>query len=92
MSIRISYRKTKDPDIFVSNKFVGNQGAVYEVEINTKEMTYRVKNVGQRKTVRSNEIDGVKPPTHLYTLRVQAKKALKKMGVKFETEIRGLDV
>ena len=92
MSVRIAYRKTKNPDILVSSKFVGNQGAIYEVELNTKEMTYRVKNVNQRKIVRSNEIDGVKPPTHEYTLRVQAKKALKKMGVKFEAEIRGLDV
>jgi hypothetical protein len=71
---------------------VGVQGAIYEVEINTQDMTYKVRNIGQRKIVRSNELDGIKPPEHLNTLKAHAKKAMKRMGVAFETEIRGLDV
>lgn len=86
---RIAYRRFNDePNKLISQKFIGSQNAIYEVEIDTEAMTYRVRNVKQRKIVRSNEIDKVKPPKHIYTLKCHAKDALKKMGVKFELEIR----
>ena len=86
---RIVYKKhLEDPNKLVTQRLRGNQNAVYVAEIDIVEMTYKVRNVLQRRIVRSNEIDKVKPPKHLNTLKNHVKAALKKMGIKFEVEVR----
>ena len=89
--IRIKYTETKIKGVYKSAKrFKGQQGALYDVYIDTNTMTYKVKNVKQGIILRSTEKDGKKPPTHLHTLKIQAKKALESVGVKFDIEFRGL--
>ena len=68
--------------------FIGHQGAMYEARINTRDMTYSIKNLRQQKIVKSTEKDGSKPPTTIKALTQQVKRALKKLGVKFEHEFR----
>jgi hypothetical protein len=91
MSKRIRYVATTDPDIVRSQRnFLGNQDGLYQVKINTKELTYRIVNVRTKKTIKSTEKDGRTPPKTLRTVYEQAKKSLKSLGVKFEHDFRGL--
>jgi len=92
MNKRIRYVSTTNPDEIRSQRnFLGQQDALYQVKINTKEMTYRIVNVRSGKIIRSTEKDGKKPPKLLKTAYVQAKKALKTLGVVFDHEFRELE-
>jgi hypothetical protein len=89
---RVRYTKTRNPSIIRSvRNFQGQQGALYQVKINTEDNTYKIINVSSQKVIRSTEKDGKKPPKNLYTVKEQVKKALKTVGVKFEHEFRGID-
>jgi len=90
---RIRYMKGHEPNELRSmRRFEGNQGAIYEVVLNLKEMSYKIRNLRQRTIVRSTEKDSKKPPQHLNTLKRQAKNALMSMGVTFDIDLRGIDV
>ena len=92
MNKRIRYVSTTNPDEIRSQRnFLGQQDALYQVKINTKDLTYRVVNVRSGKVIRSTEKDGKKPPKLLKTVYVQAKKALKTLGVVFDHEFRELE-
>jgi hypothetical protein len=89
---RIRYTKTRNPSIIRSvRNFQGQQGAIYQVKINTEDNTYKVINVSSQRVIRSTEKDGKKSPKNLYTVKEQVKKALKSVGVKFDHEFRGID-
>ena len=91
MQKRIRYTKTNKPDEIKSvQNFVGQQKAQYKIFINTKEKTYRIKNMNTKLILRSTEKDNKKIPKNLYTVYEQAKKALKTLGVNFDSEFRGL--
>lgn len=90
MSQRIRYKQNNS--ILKSvQRFASDKGGLYEVELNLTDMTYKVRNVRQSIIVRSTEKDNKKAPTHLNTLKRQAKNALKSMGVKFNIELRDTD-
>lgn len=93
MATRIRYTKTSQDGILRSVRaFTGQQGARYQVELNTNDLTYKIRNVSRNKPVilRSNELDGVVPGTTLRTLKNQARRALESLGVEFEMDLRGL--
>lgn len=92
MSKRIRYVKTNKPNEIRSiRNYLGNQDALYQVKINTEDRTYRIVNVRQKSIIKSSEKDGVKPGKTLEITYRQAKRALKKLGVKFEHEFRNLE-
>ena len=90
--IRITYYKHwKGQHLLVSNyRFVGNRGGIYEVELNLRSMTYKIRNIKQKTIVRSNKKDGRKSPSHISNLKIQAKRALISMGVIFDIEVRAV--
>lgn len=91
MATRIRYTKTKDPTILKSvRKFKSKNGGSYSVKINTDKMTYQINNVNTMRIMASTEKDNVKPPKNLYTVQEQVKRALKRLGVKFDLDLRGL--
>lgn len=88
---RIRYVKTDRPNEVRSAKnFQGGRGGFFQVRINTESLTYRIVNIKNQKVLRSTEKDGVKPPKNFYTVREQAKRALKSLGIKFDHEFRNL--
>lgn len=91
MAMRIRYKNTRTEGVLRSvQRFRGNQGALYEVDIDTNSMTYKVRNISNGNLVRSTEKDGRKVPTNLEVLKKQAKKALESMGVNFNVEVRNI--
>lgn len=92
MTKRIRYTKSTKPNELRSKRnFVGQQGAQYQVKINTEDLTYRIINVNSKKILRSTDKDGCKPPKNLYTVYEQVKRALKTLGVTFGIEFRNLE-
>lgn len=87
---RIRYIKTNREGILKSMQtfYSERTKGMYRVYLNLNDMTYRVANIKSETSVRSTQIDNRNPPTHLNTLKIQAKKAIKSLGVKFEREIR----
>jgi len=59
-------------------------GALYEVEYNVNEMTFRVTNMSNGHIVKRNK----RTVTNLNVLKRGIKRALKELGVEFEIEIR----
>ena len=62
-------------------------GANYIVFLDTQNMTFRIKNVLRN----NNVVFGGKGITNLRVLKRNAKKALAKLGVQFDLEIRKID-
>lgn len=90
MSTRIKYSPTRKKNVYKSNRtfYSEKTKGTYRVYLNLEEMTYRVINIKSESSVRSTKIDRRKPPKHLNTLKAQAKKAIKTLGVQFDVEIR----
>jgi predicted HAD superfamily phosphohydrolase YqeG len=90
LNTRIRYRKTKTPGIERSvRRFISqvNQ-AIYEVEINLNDNTYRVINVRQQECVRSSDKDDMPPTISQHVLKRRVKQVLDDLGVDFDVEIR----
>ena len=83
---RIQYIKTTQAHILKSYKNIRSQktGAQYSVELDTKEMLFKIRNVGNR-TIVSEGGDKI---TNLHVLKTAAKKALENLGCEFELETR----
>jgi len=93
MPTRIRYEKHSTENKLVSvQEFVGQRDALYKVILDLDSMTYKIRNVRRQRYVRSTEMDGKKPPKHLNTLKTQAREALKSMGVKFDLDLRGINL
>jgi hypothetical protein len=90
LNTRIRYRKTKTPGVERSvRRFVSQaNGAIYEVEINLNELTYRIINVRQQECVRSTEKDTSFRTKSHHVLKRQVKRVLDELGVDFDVEIR----
>jgi hypothetical protein len=90
---RIRYVETDREHVIRSRRlFVGQQGARYQIKINTKELTYKIINVNTQKIIRSTEKDNVRKANDLRYVKDQAKRALKSVGVDFDIEIRNLGI
>lgn len=89
MNIRIRYKPTRFTNVYRSVQLFKSEtnGALYQVEINTENLTYRVLNVRQQECIRSSEKDAFKTiSTHV--LKRQVKRVLYELGVDFDVEIR----
>lgn len=89
---RIRYRQLGNTPILRSvRKFKDSSyGGIYEVDLDTEKMIYKIRNVNTRCLVRSTEKDGKNPPKHLHTLKRHAKKALLSLRVDFDIEVRNV--
>lgn len=88
---RIRYRKTNSEGIVESvQTFVASNSfeSQYKVYLDYNTMTYRVVNLTKGYAVKSTEKDGVKPPTHRFTLLKQARNALMALDVVLQKELR----
>lgn len=90
LNTRIRYRKTKHPGVERSvRRFVsGINNAIYEVEIDLNDLTYRIINVRQQECIRSTEKDGAFRTKSHHVLKRQVKRVLDELGVDFDVEIR----
>lgn len=90
MAVRVRYIKTRKPGVFKSqrNFYSDRTKGTYRTYINIEEMTYRVVNIRSETAVRSTELDRIKKPSHINTLKKQVKRAMKSLGIVFNIEIR----
>jgi len=88
MTTRIRYEKFEDPNgkhdkVSTRNFHSQSTDAMYIVYLNTKEVTYEVRNMlSRRKYTGGEEIN------NLHVLKRHAKERLEKLGVEFNSEIR----
>lgn len=86
MITRIRYEKTNRPGILRSIKFVRAKcKAVYSIEINTNDCTYRIKNVNSKRIYSGGE-----KINNLTVLKRNIKSHLSDLGVDFGVEIRNV--
>lgn len=85
---RLAFFETEDPDVLQSSPVMSNRNAVYIAHINTKELTYKIKNIKQRKIIKSTEKTETNKISSVTYLKRLVKKRLKELGVEFETEIK----
>lgn len=85
---RIKYKKIAKNKLISTSKITSVHGGSYVVYLNLDEMSYEIKNINQQRIVRSSEKDGANLGVTPNVLKMQVRRALKKMGVKFEKEIR----
>ena len=86
MNSRIRYVRTiKKNTLRSKQSFKSSKGATYKVTLDTKEMTYRIVNLNENRTIKRGG-DNI---NSLRVLKRAAKKALASLGVPFELELRG---
>jgi len=86
MITRIRYEKTTKPGILKSVKYVHSKNnAVYSVEINLNDCTYRIKNVNSKRVYSGG--DNI---NNLTVLKRNIKSHLSDLGVEFGVETRNV--
>ena len=88
MATRIRYEKFEDPrgqfdQISVRNFHSSRTDAMYIVYLDTKQVTYVVKNM-----LSGRKYDGGQDINNLHVLKRHVKERLEKLGVEFDSEIR----
>jgi len=88
---RIRYKETETKGLFESvQTFTSNKGGKYKAYYNINTMTYKIKNLTSGIYVSTTKKDGKNSPKTVNVLKIQLKRALKRIGVKFKLETRSL--
>ena len=89
MSSRISYVKSrKYPGMLYSRGHISKKyGTRYDVEINTNDMSYEIRNITSNRVVKRGKANpSIKFPLH--SLKIKVKKELKVLQIEFKAEVR----
>lgn len=87
MSTRVKYTKKNTVGVIRSvQTFKSNKGATYRIKIDTIELYYYIMNINENRTTKKGG-DNI---NSLRVLKREAKRALQKLGVQFELELRDI--